>query len=164
MNTSAIAERIAKRVVGGGWGRFSEELADSLSGIVLKNKRKNPREIIRIIRRDEPLVKLMNEEGMEDEDLLEYIDETISMFGHLVSRRKAAVDDTSGNRQALRGWRSIIRRATESVVAEIEGLIDAQGGAPDGIKYQAGRLEGAAEAAAKEMNNLAKLAHQMGTE
>lgn len=57
----------------GGYGRFSEELCDIIEGQVLVNKNKSSPEIAFIIKTDEGLLRMMQDEQMSDTELLEVI-------------------------------------------------------------------------------------------
>ena len=73
--------KLAKTLMAGGWGRFSEDLADSIQGQVVKQRGKKGMEIMKIIKHDVGLVAMMEEERMSDRDLMEIIKESMFMFG-----------------------------------------------------------------------------------
>jgi hypothetical protein len=74
-------KRIASgRLTAGGWGRFSEDLADVLEAQVRIHKSKNEDEIFRIIKSDKGIVQMMKEEGMRDKDLHNFLNDEYVQF------------------------------------------------------------------------------------
>jgi hypothetical protein len=83
MNRKLIAKelvKVAKALTAGGWGRFGPDLSDVIEGQVAKNKGKKGYEILKIIKRDKSIVKMMEEEKMKDDELEEMVKE-IMYFG-----------------------------------------------------------------------------------
>ena len=63
-----------------GYDRFSKDLSDILEGQVLANRKKSPEEIANIIKGDNGLVNLMNEESMTYKDLMGLITGTLQLY------------------------------------------------------------------------------------
>jgi hypothetical protein len=108
-------QKVAKSRVGGGWGRFSEDLADVLQAQLMINKRRSDREIFQIIKRDRGIVKMMREEGMTDGDLLEFINDTYSQF--IMDRIEPVRGSDSMDRNMVS--REILKVAKELMALEI---------------------------------------------
>lgn len=70
---SGIAYESGMTKTAGGWGRFSGDLWDVLSAVVMQNKGKTALEISGIIKNDPSLVNFMKEENMNDEELTNLI-------------------------------------------------------------------------------------------
>jgi hypothetical protein len=64
----------------GGHGRFSEDLSDVIEGKVLSNKGKSSQEIFSIIKSDAGIVSMMREDQMSDQELMEVIDQSKSLY------------------------------------------------------------------------------------
>lgn len=83
MNEVMIAREllsIAKRMTGGGWDRFSEDLVDVIEGQVVSHKGRTSDEIFRIIKGDSGIVSMMSEEGMTDRELKKCISDSMAMY------------------------------------------------------------------------------------
>ena len=72
--------KMAKSLVGGGWGRFSEDLSDVLEAQNHIHKNKDPREIFRIIKSNRGIAEMMRAEGMTDKDLRDFLNDLGSQF------------------------------------------------------------------------------------
>jgi hypothetical protein len=64
----------------GGWGAFSEDLYDAIMGIVLRHKDKSTKELIRLVKADHGLVRMMADEDMQDSDLEEMLEDNFTQF------------------------------------------------------------------------------------
>lgn len=79
------------RKMAGGWGRFSDDLAGVLEAQVLMNKNKSSRDILRIIKSNSGIVKMMRDEGMTDRDLRDFLEDTYTQFIRIGCRRTSSV-------------------------------------------------------------------------
>ena len=64
----------------GGWREYSKELADVLETVVMRNKGKSLKEIFKLIDKDDKLSTMRYEEGMIDEDLMDFLEQTIRVY------------------------------------------------------------------------------------
>jgi hypothetical protein len=83
MDKQMVAREIlkaARDLAGGGWGRFSGDLADVLQAQVYGKKGKSSRELFRVIKSRPEIVKMMKEEGMTDRDLMEFLEDNFTQF------------------------------------------------------------------------------------
>jgi hypothetical protein len=72
--------RAARDLAGGGWGRFSGDLADVLQAQVYGKKGKSSRDLFRAIKSKPEIVSMMREEGMTDRDLMEFLEDNFTQF------------------------------------------------------------------------------------
>lgn len=60
-----------------GIGRLGTEQADVLLGIVLKNKKKNAKDILKLVLKDKFLSKYMKKLNISNSEMLTYIDDNL---------------------------------------------------------------------------------------
>jgi len=75
-----IGEKAGWIKLAGGWGRFSKDLDDVLSAQVMINKKLDNQQIFNIIKSNTGIAKMMEEEEMSDEDLVDYINDSYVQF------------------------------------------------------------------------------------
>jgi len=61
----------------GGMGRLGKDQSDVLSGIVLKNKKKNAKAILRLVLKDKFLSSYMKKLGISNSEMLTYINDEL---------------------------------------------------------------------------------------
>jgi len=73
----SIGKKAGWMKTAGGFGKLGADLADALEGQVLLNKTKTPEEIFQIVKQDAELYTLIQQDGVEDQELLSYIEEML---------------------------------------------------------------------------------------
>jgi Mg2+/Co2+ transporter CorC len=68
-----IREEI-KKLNEGGIGKFGRDESDVFGGIVMQNKNKKPKDILKIVLKDKFLTKNIKSKGISNKELLNYID------------------------------------------------------------------------------------------
>ena len=68
---------IKESVNEGGMGRLGKDQSDVLSGIVLKNKKKNAKAILRLVLKDKFLSSYMKKLGISNSEMLTYINDEL---------------------------------------------------------------------------------------
>lgn len=83
MNKQAVAKelvKVAKVLVGGGWGPLSEDTSDVLGPIIRQNKKLNNAELLALLKKDHHFMKMVKDDGADENDLKDILEEPYADF------------------------------------------------------------------------------------